>query len=167
MNEARYEANHEQELERPMPHADVKITEDFIRDHEDLFSGLAASVVLNGFSTAGAVDRDVCAAIEALIKTYRTLESGLVYETRAEDRVAAELQIKLEQALADLGKLRSESVGAGSYRPAEVLGILIFLARLGARFDNGRTKGRRFLDYLRLQFPDAMPPREAATRLIL
>ena len=82
MNEARYEANHAQELERPMPHADVKLTEEFLSDHQDLFAGLAASRGAGRFSTAGAVDGDVRAAIEALIKTYRTLESGLVYETK-------------------------------------------------------------------------------------
>lgn len=166
-NEARYEANHSQELERPMPHADLKLTEDFVRDHEELFIGMAASIVQAGFSTRGAVDGDVRAALEALIKTYRTLESGFHYETKADDRVAAEVQAKLAQALLDLGKIRSESLGTGSYRPAEILGMLVFLARMEARFDNGRAKGRRFLDYLRLQFPDATPPAEAQSRLIL
>lgn len=167
-NEARYEANHAQEAEPPNPHADVKITEDFLRDHEELFMGLAVSVVRGAFSTPGVVDADVRAAVQAMIKTYRTLESGLVYETRAEDRVAAELQAKLEQAVVDLGKMRSEQVGIGAYRPVEILGTLVFLATLGARFDNGRAKGRRFLDYLRLQFPDAMPEKEKPlSRLIL
>lgn len=167
MNEARYEANHENEMDRPMAHADVKITEEFINEHEELFTGLAAAIVRGGFSTPGAVDGDVRAAIEALIKTYRTLESGLVYETRAEDRVAAELQTKLERAVVDLGKVRSERVGVGAYRPAEILGALVFLARLAARFDNGRAKERRLLDYLRLQFPGAMPPEETQSLLIL
>jgi hypothetical protein len=166
-NEARAEKNHAQEHARPMPHADVKITEAFLNDHHDLFAGLAASLVRSAFSTAGAVDRDVLAALEALIKTYRTIESGLVYETRADDRVAAALQDKLEQALLELGNARSESHGIGSYRPVEILGTLVFLARLQSQFDNGRAKGRRFLDYLRLQFPDSMPQAEAPSLLIL
>jgi hypothetical protein len=66
-----------------------------------------------------------------------------------------------------MSKLRSERGGIGPYRPVEILGILVFLARLGARFDNGRAKGRRFLDYLRLQFPDAMPEAEPPNLLIL
>jgi hypothetical protein len=166
-NESRYEANHAPELERPMPHGDVKISEGFIREHDELFTGLAASIVGATLSTTGAVDADIHAALEAMIKTHRTLESGLVYETRAEDRVSAELQGKLEQAVVDLGKMHAEKTGVGAYRPAEVLGILVFLARLEARFNNGRAKGRRFLDYLRLQFPDAVPQAEPASRLIL
>ena len=49
--------------------------------------------------TPGAVDSDVLAALAALIRTYRTSESGLVYETRAEDRVAAAVQELFERRL--------------------------------------------------------------------
>ena len=50
-------------------------------------------------------------AVEAVIRTQRTAESGLVYETRAEDQVAAAVQDYFERSLADFQKQRAENEG--------------------------------------------------------
>jgi hypothetical protein len=147
-------------------HADIEVTEDFLLEHEALAGFLGMSLAKAGLETRGAVDRDLAGALDALIRTYRTLHSGLVYETRAEDRVAAEVQSRLERSIAEWQRARSEKQGLSAARPAEIIGVLVFLARMAARFDNGRPRGRRYMDYLRVEF--SVPYGEIeAPRLIL
>jgi hypothetical protein len=147
-------------------HADIEVTEDFLLEHEALAGFLGMSLAKAGLETRGAVDRDLAGALDALIRTYRTLHSGLVYETRAEDRIAAEVQSRLERSIAEWQRARSEKQGLSASRPAEIIGVLVFLARMAARFENGRPRGRRYMDYLRVEF--SVPYGEAeAPRLIV
>lgn len=148
------------------PHADIDVTEEFLRQHEAMAGFLGMSLAQAGLETAGAVDRDLASALEALIRTYRTLHSGLVYETRAEDRVAAAVQTRFEEAIAEWQRSRAEKQGLAPSRPAEILGILVFLARLAVRFENHRPRGRRYMDYLRVQFGVAIPAAAPSSRLI-
>lgn len=147
-------------------HADIEVTDEFLHQHEALAGFLGMSLAQAGLETAGAADKDLAGALEALIRTYRTLHSGLVYETRAEDRVAAAVQSRFEQAIAEWQKERSEKQGLSQSRPAEILGVLVFLARLAVQFENGRPRGRRFMDYLRVQF-NVPIPEAAPSRIIL
>ena len=147
-------------------HADIDVTEEFLHQHEALAGFLGMSLVQAGLETAGAADKDLEGALDALIRTYRTLHSGLVYETRAEDRVAAAVQSRFEKAIDEWQRERSEKQGLSQSRPAEILGVLVFLSRLAVRFENGRPRGRRYMDYLRVQFNVAIPA-VAPSRLIL
>jgi len=144
-------------------HADIEVTEDFLRQHEALAVFLGMSLAKAGLETPGAVDRDLAGALDALIRTYRTLHTGLVYETRAEDRVAAEVQSRLERSIAEWQSERSGKQGLSESRPAELLGVLVFLARMAVQLDNGRPRGRRYMDYLRVEFSvpyaEVEPPR--------
>jgi hypothetical protein len=147
-------------------HPDIEVTEDFLLQHEALAGFLGMSLAKAGLETPGAVDRDLAGALDALIRTYRTLHAGLVYETRAEDRVAAEVQSRLEHSIAEWQKERSEKQGISGSRPAEILGVLVFLARMAIRLENARPRGRRYMDYLRVEF--SVPYTEAEVpRLIL
>jgi len=59
--------------------------------------------------------------LESLIKTYRTLKSGLIYETRPGNPYAAEIQEALKQAIDELGKQLAETSGMQTLRDADVL----------------------------------------------
>src|ERR1700761_8680344 len=63
---------------------DIRVTEEFVRDHEELLLFSIYSLVEASLRTQGANDSDLMAVLEAVIQTRRTLESGLVYETRPE-----------------------------------------------------------------------------------
>lgn len=104
--------------------------------------------------TPNSVDTDVLAALEALIRTHRTLESGLVYETRAENSIAASVQRSFAASLADYQELRAEREPLSSYRNSEILAVLVFLRRLGQQNQNGRPRGRMYLDLLRHMVPE-------------
>jgi hypothetical protein len=136
----------------PLPNQDVRISEEFLRDHEPLLIFLGAKLLEASMETAGAVDSDVQEALETLIRTYRTLESGLYYETRPNNLLAAGIHQKIQDAVQELRKELGEK-GSTPIRDAEILGILVFLERVGLHERNGRPRGRAFIDYLRGYFP--------------
>jgi hypothetical protein len=149
-----------------MPHPDVPLTEGFLDQHNDLLMFCGVSLVQAALETPGAVDGGVVDALEALIRTQRTMESGLVYQTRAGDRVAAAIQTRVEKSLEDYQRLRHQREGLAGYRTAEILGVLVFLLRLSSRVVNGKPRGRAFIDYLLQQMPLPEPPPEPG-RIIL
>jgi len=134
-----------------LPNKDIRVSEEFLREHEPLLIFLGAKL-LEGALAAPAVDSDVRDALDSLIRTYRTLESGLYYETKPNNLIAAGLHQRIQEAVQQLRKELSEK-GATSIRDAEILGMLVFLERVALHQNNGRPKGRAFIDYLRAYFP--------------
>jgi hypothetical protein len=134
------------------PNQDVKVTEEFLRDHEPLLIFLGAKLLDASLAASGAVDSDVREALDSLIRTYRTLQSGLYYESRPNNLVAAAIHQAIQDAVQELRKELSEK-GATTIRDAEILGVLVFLQRIGLHQNNGRPRGRAYIDYLRSYFP--------------
>jgi hypothetical protein len=143
-------------------HLDIEVTEEFIREQEELVVFSIYSLLNASLQTPGAVDTDVLNALQALIKTYRTAESGLIYEARADNPIAAAVQNAFAAELADYREIRAERDGlVAPLREKEILGVLVFLARLGQQNLNGRPKGRLFLDVLsRMAPPESIDERE-------
>lgn len=107
--------------------------EEFLAGHEELFLVSAHALVEGALRADGAVDSDLIAALEALIQTRRTLDSGLVYETRAGNTVAAAIQRSVSDALAEYEKLRAERDPLAPVRNNEVLGVLAFCTGSGCK----------------------------------
>ena len=134
---------------------DIDVSEEFIRQHEELLLFSIYSLLQAALRTPGAVDTDALEALDALIKTYRTAESGLIYESRADNMVAAAVQRAFSDSLADYEKTRSEREGnLMPLRDKDILAILVFLSRFGRQNLNGRPKGRLFLDVLSRMTPE-------------
>ena len=148
-----------------IPNQDVRINEEFLRDHEPLLIFLGAKLLEASLETAGAVDSDVQEALESLIRTYRTLESGLYYETRPNNLLAAGVHQKIQDAVTELRKELGEK-GSTPIRDSEILGVLVFLERVGLHQRNGRPRGRAFIDYLRGYFPQKQAGSQDAPSLI-
>lgn len=148
-----------------IPNLDVRVTEEFLREHEPLLIFLGAKLLDASLETAGAVDSDVLAALDSLIRTYRTLQSGLYYESRPDNLVAAGIHQKVQDAVLQLRKELAEK-GSQSLRDAEILGMLVFLQRIGFQQNNGRPKGRAFIAYLRGYFSQEKPSPANAPALI-
>src|SRR5947209_14463889 len=139
----------EAELSNP----DIQVTEEFVAMHEELVLFSVYSLLQATLRTAGAIDTDVLDALSALIQTHRTLESGLVYESYSPNLVAASIQRSFSASLADYQKLRQEREALSPVRNSEIISTLVFLHRLGQQNQNGRPRGRMFIDLLR-----HMPP---------
>lgn len=116
-----------------------------------MWLGLA---LMRAMASGKAVDRDAGEALEALIRTYRTLESGLIYETRPQNPYAVAIQEKLKESIEELRKRIAEESGMHTLRDADLLGTLVFLQRLEIQHNNGRPRGRAFFDFLRSYFPE-------------
>jgi hypothetical protein len=148
-----------------IPNQDVRVSEEFLREHEPLLIFLGAKLLESSLETAGTVDSDVREAMESLIRTYRTLQSGLYYESRPANLVAAAIHQKVQDSIQELRKELSEK-GSTAIRDAEILGVLVFLERLGLYHNNLRPKGRSFIDYLRANFPQKQESSPSAPSLI-
>lgn len=139
-----------------VPNQDVQITEDFVQQQEQLVLWLA-NALTGAMETGKAVDPDAREAIEALIRTYRTMESGLIYETRTPNPYAAGILEGLKASIEMLKRLIEEQTGIQPLRDKDILGSLVFLQRLELQHANGRRRGRAFFDFLRQHFPAAAP----------
>lgn len=152
--------------EKQLSNPDVQVSEEFLHDHEELMLFCIYSLVQAAAHTPGALDADILAALEASIQTHRTLESGLVYETRPENAVAAGVQRSFAASLADYQSERTKREPLSAVRNSDMLKILVFLHRLGQQNQNGRPRGRMYLDLLRQMTPEQRVE-ESAPSIIL
>ncbi|HYL36682.1 MAG TPA: hypothetical protein VEV17_12285 [Bryobacteraceae bacterium] len=148
-----------------VPNRDIPVNEAFLREHETLLIFLGAKLLEAALATAGAVDSDAREALDSLIRTYRTLQSGLYYETRPTNLIAAGIHQRIQEAVEGLRKELAEK-GASAPRDAEVLGVLVFVQRLELAHNNGRPRGRAFIGYLRAHFPQDSQASSEAPSLI-
>lgn len=130
------------------PNRDIRITDTFLDEHGPLLVFLSQAVAHAALATQGAVDNDIKEALEALIRTYRTLQSGLIYETRPSNPYAGAIQQRVQEGIADLRRRLTEAAGMNTLRDSEILGVLVFLERLQMQHNNGRRRGRAFLHFL-------------------
>jgi hypothetical protein len=152
-----------------IPNQDISVTEEFLHNNEVLLAFLSMAVFDGALKSPGITDYDVREALDALVKTYRTLQSGLVYETVPENRFAATITATVREKLEDLKKREIEAVGSSSLRDATVLGALAFLQRLEYSRNNGRRRSRAFLDFLKgfyVPTGGAEPDDASATELV-
>jgi len=135
------------------PNADIRIKEGFIDEHANLLIAVARSLLESSLETGGATDFDVREALEAIVRTYRTRQSGLIYETRPANPYAAAIQQALQTRIDDGSRRLHEATGMHVVRDSEVLALLVFLQRLEIQHNNGRRRGRAFLHFLLQHFP--------------
>jgi hypothetical protein len=143
--------------EKDIPNLDIPMKEDFAEEHEH--EALALTLALaRAMEREKAVDFDAREAIESLVRTYRTLQSGLIYETRPQNPYAARIQERLVEAIEELRQSIAEEAGMQMLRDKDVLATLVFLQRLEIQHNNGRRRGRAFFDFLRTYFPEPTAP---------
>lgn len=152
--------------EADVPNRDIRLTEQFLHDREPVLFAMAIAL-RRAMEERRAVDFDAREALAALIRTYRTLESGLVYETQPANPYAAAILDRLKESIENLRKGLQAEAGMPVLRDADVLGILVFLERLELQHNNGRRRGRAFLDFLRAYLPELPEGTEKQPSLIL
>jgi hypothetical protein len=150
-----------------LPNRDIQVTEKFLAANEELLLFLGHTVAGVALNTAGTTDFDVREALEALIRTYRTLQSGVYYESVPPNPLAANIFAAVQHGAAQFREQERERLGMSKSRDADVLGVLAFLQRLEFDRNNGRRRGRAFLDYLREFSPVEAPAPAAPSSLIL
>lgn len=152
LQEARLREQPAPVAEDEIPNRDIRVSEEFLREHEELVVWLSVALA-RSMEKERAVDQDAREALSALIRTYRTRESGLIYETRPANPYAAGIQDALNASIEELQKQVADSTGMMTLRDADILGVLVFLERIELQYANGRRRGRAFYDFLSTHFP--------------
>ena len=149
------------------PNLDIKVTDDFLHENEGLLVFLGRGLLESTLEIPDAVDNDIREALDALVRTYRTLQSGVYYETRPQNPLAGGICAGLQNRIAEMRRQESEGGGVTRTRDAQILGLLAFLQRLELDRNNGRRLGRAFVDFLRSFFDVPGEKPEAAPSLIV
>jgi hypothetical protein len=135
------------------PNRDIQISESFLAQNEDLLVFLSRMLLDAALETAGVVDSDVREALDGLTRTYRTLQSGVYYESVPTNPLAANIHRELQSAVEQFRKEETQRLGIPKTRDTDILGLLVFLQHLELDRNNGRRRGRAFLDALRSFYP--------------
>src|ERR1019366_9023572 len=64
-----------------VPNRDIEVPEKLLHANEPLIAFLSLTIFRTAMQVTGVVDSDVLEALDGLIRTYRTLASGLYYES--------------------------------------------------------------------------------------
>ena len=163
----RYENEHQRSIPADTPLLEEKIPQDTVYAHQQLMSALAFSIAKFCAVQPTATDPDVLAALEALAQTYKTLGSGIIYENPPVAPLPRELYAALIAFLTEVKKQQSERANSAAWKDSEVFFLLVFLYRMGLLRTNGRPRSRRFIEFLRAQFPQSPELKREESRIIV
>ena len=131
-----------------LPNRDLMVDEEVLGDNEEFLSFLAKALGRAARSNPQVVDFDIREALEASIRTHRTLQSGLLYESLPANPLAAGICRALQEAISEFRRSEAQRLGIHKTRDSTTLGLLVFLQHYERSFNNGRRRGRAFLDAL-------------------
>ena len=163
----RYEDGHQRSLPADTPLLDEKIPQDIVHTHQQLMAALAFSIAKFCAVQPATVDTDVLSALQALAETYKTLNSGIIYEKPPVAPLPRELYAALITFISEVKKQQAERANSASLKDSEVFFLLVFLYRMGLLRTNGRSRSRRFIEFLRGQFPQAPELKREESRIIV
>ena len=150
---------------KSLPFSDVEISYEFAQSHAPLLMTLLACVARYAGQHRQVVDTDAVESLRTLAESYRTLSSGLYYEKPPDFLYQRELYQELKAALEEFQRTEAQREGLISTRNSDIRDALIYLTKLGAIRDNGRPKGRAFLDLVRQA--TAGEPAKADSKIVL
>jgi hypothetical protein len=143
-----------------LPNSDIHVTEKHLRENELLLTYLCNGMLRVAMETPGLVDFDMREALESLIRTYRTLQSGVYYESRPANPLALAVYDATQRAAAEYREEEKKQLGLTRTRDADVLLMLVFLQHFELDRNNGRKRGRAFIQTLGDFYLDMLPPPE-------
>ena len=153
-------------------HADTpllaeKIPQDIVYTHQQLMTAMAFSIAKFCAVQPASADTDVLTALQALSETYKTLSSGIIYEKPPVAPLPRELYAAMIALLAEIKKQQAERAAPVNLKDTEIFYLLVFLYRMGLLRTNGRPRSRRFIEFLRGQFPAAPEFKREESRIIV
>jgi hypothetical protein len=163
----RYEDGHPRSLPADTPLLDEKIPQDIVYTHQQLMAALAFSIAKFCAVQPASVDADVLAAVHALAQTYKTISSGIIYEKPPDAPLPRELYAALIAFIAEVKKQQAERAGSAGLKDMDLFYLWVFLYRMGLLRTNGRPLSRRFIEFLRAQFPQAPELKREESRIIV
>ena len=141
------------------PNADIDVPEYFLRQHNELMLYFGIGLFAGVAESGSAVDSDIREALDSLTRTYRSLNSGIVYESLPVNPFAATVHKVMQNHIHNYQAKLKES-GKPELRDAVVLAILVVYQRIALSNNNGRAKGRVFIGFLGQQFSEIAEQQE-------
>jgi len=163
----RYEDEHRRSLSADTPLLDVKMPQDLIHTHKQLMTAIAFSIAKFCAAQPATHDEDVLAALQTLAETYKTLDSGIVYEKPPDAPLPRELYSALAAYLAEVKTRLAEQASSVRLADMDIFYLLVFLYHMGLMRTNGRPRSRRYIEFLRSQFPQAPELKREESRIIV
>jgi hypothetical protein len=163
----RYEDEHPRSLPPDTPLLDINLPSDIIHTQQQLMAAFAFTIATFCAANRGATDPDVLAAIQALAETCKTLRSGIYYEKPPDARLPRELYAALTTFIAEVKQQQDERSNSSALKGADIFYLLVFLYRMGLLRTNGRPRSRRYIEFLRSQFPEAQELKREESRIIV
>jgi len=163
----RYEDEHQSTLPTDTPLLDVNVPSDLIHTHQQLMGALAFSVAKFCASHQTATDTDVLAALQALAETFKTLTTGIYYEKQPDGLMSRELYAALTAFVSEVKQQNAQRANSAALKDADIFHLLVFLYRMGLLRTNGRPRSRRYIEFLRAQFPQSQELKREESRIIV
>ena len=164
----RYEDEHPRPVSADMPFVDVDVRSDLHLTNARFVAAVLHNVAHFCVSRRETRDSDVLTAFQALGETYKTLAAGIYYERPPDSRLAGDLYAFLQDSL---GKIKREAAERNSQfsfpKDSEMFQLLVLLYRYGYFRTNGRPRSRRYIDFLRQQFPESPELKQPESRIIV
>lgn len=159
LREARLREKDQEISPKDFPNPEIKLQESFLARNEPLLILLAGALATAALEADNFIDTDVREALTSLVGTYLTMQSGLIYEQRPDNPIAARIQSLVQQRIREIESVLRENQSA--LRDSDVLGVLVFLQRLEIQKNNRRRRSRAFIDFLREFFPPEPAAKES------
>lgn len=163
----RYEDEHPRALPADTRFLDVNLPSDLIHTQQQLMAAFAFTIAKFCASQSDATDADVLAAIQSLGETYKTLRSGIYYEKPPDARLRRDLYASLTMFIAEVKQRQAQHGNSSAYKDSDIFYLLVFLYRMGVLRSNGRPRSRRYIEFLRSQFPEAPELKREESRIIV
>jgi DNA-binding transcriptional LysR family regulator len=163
----RYEDEHRRPVPADTPLLDVSLPQDVVYTHQKLIAALTFSIAKFCASQPAATDPDVLAALQAVAETHKTMISGIFYEQPPRSPLPRELYAAVMALLAEIKKQQAEKTGFAALKDSQIFHALVFLYRMGLLRTNSRPKSRRFIEFLRAQFPQSQELKKKESRIIV
>jgi hypothetical protein len=163
----RYEDEHPRSLPPDTPLLDVNLPSDVVHTQQQMMVALAFTIAKFCAAQPRATDSDVLAGIQTLAETYRTLRSGIYYEKVPDARLPRELYAALSTFIAEVKQQQAERSSSSALKDSDLFYLLVFLYRMGLLRTNGRPRSRRYIEFLRSQFPSAEELKREEPRIIV
>jgi hypothetical protein len=125
-----------------LPNRDVMLSEEVLEENEEFLAFLGQALGRAATGNSAVRDSDIREALDSSVRTHRTLQTGLVYESLPANPLAADLYQALEAAIAEFRRQEAERLGVHKTRESTTVGLLVFLQHFG------RPRGRAFLEAL-------------------
>jgi hypothetical protein len=163
----RYEDQHKRSIPAGTPFLEERLPSGTLHTHQPLMAALAFTIAKTCIAQPSATDPDVLAALRALAETYKTLISGIYYEKVPDIPVQRTIYEALTALIEDLRQKQTAAGTLETLKNQDIFHVVIFLFRMGLLRSNGRSRSRRFIEFLRGQFPQAEELKREEPRIIL